>query len=1317
MIDRFEPHSHTHYSNIRILDAISRPSTLVAYAHEIGLKGISITDHECLSASVEINKLQKEWEEKDKNFKIAIGNEIYLTEDRSKGQKYYHHILIAKDYEGHRQLRQMSSESWLQSYYDRGLERVPTTREELAAIVKRNPGHLVATTACIGGVLGQNILSMTKARTVGNKNDEVLSYNEIIRYLEYLKDIFGEDAYIEIAPAANQEQIIVNQKLVEIANFYNMKVVIGCDAHYLKKEDRYIHEAFLNSKGGEREVASFYEYAYLQTEEEIVNNITKSGLQGLYETFCKNSMEIYNKIENYDLSHPQTIPHVPVTNYPKENKNIEGCPVISAMFMSDDKSDRAWVHETVAALQKRGLWNKKEYRQRLEFEADIKKTVGDSLGTNIFNYPLVLKYYIDMMWDEGSTIGAGRGSSAGGLNHWLLGITQYDPIKWGLPFERYMNKDTVGLPDIDIDICPSKRPRIMKKIKAERAKRFEDGVSDIAKQHLGCTMVATFGTASSKRAIQIACKGYRSPEYPDGIDSDTSQYLSSLVAQERGFVYSISDTYYGNEEKNRVPSTIFKHEIDQYPKLLDIILGVEGLIVSRSSHASGVIMNDEDPYKFGCYMKTPVGEVITQYNLGDCETTGTTKYDFLVTSVQDKLCETIKMLQNDGEIECDMSLREVYDKYFNPEIIPFDDQETWENICRGKILDLFQFDSPVGAQGIKAIQPKNLRELSDTNGLIRLMAEEGKERPLDKYVRFKANPTLWYYEMEKTGLVKKDYLALERHLKKSNGVCISQEAIMWSLMDEDICGFSLKEANAARKVISKKKMDKLAALKEQVYEKATSEAMGKYVWEYIVLPSAGYGFSDLHALSYSMVGYQTAYIATKWNPIYWNTACLIVNSGSLDEDVSDIVEDEDGNGVVLTENDKESAVNYDKLAKAIGKVIEQGIKISLVDINKSENIFAPNADTGEILFGMKALSHIGNEIITKIVENRPYISLKDFMQKCPLTKVPMVNLIKAGAFDKLMDIEGVEPRTAAMIYYLWEVCDKKKRLTLQNLNGLIEKDLIPREEFEKEIEIFKINKILKKNKKDLYYLVPDAAAIDRVVDVDYEIVDAAAAILQTTWDAIYKKATAKIKPYIQQHHDELLNKVNQLAFKEMWDKYGKGNISSWEMEAMCFYYHPHELEGIDEDRYGIVNFKTLSPDSEADYFFKRNGRQIPVFKLSRIAGTVISKDNVRHTISLLTSHGVVNVKFTKDYYAMYQRQISELQMDGTKKIKEKSWFTRGTMLVITGYRRGDDFVAKRYSKTPGHTIYKIVQVNGNKLVLTSQRYGQEGEGNVEDIGK
>ena len=1203
----------------------------------------------------------------------------------------------------------------MNSYWDRGMERVPTLKSELAAVVKKDPGHLIATSACLGGELSSCIVEMEHARKIEDTETANKKHQQIKDFMFFCDDLFGDDFYVEVAPGASKDQIIANNKLAQIAQVFHKKLVIGDDAHYLKKEDRYIHKAYLNSKGGERETDAFYEYAYLQSDEDIRTNLEPS-IGMLIEEMYANSMEMFDKIEIYDLLHNQTIPSVPIGNYVINHTNQDfhnTYPNLAFLYESNDVYDRYWVNECINKMVENNFNTKKKYVEELEEEARVKRIIGEKLGTNMFKYPITLKYYIDMMWECGSLVGAGRGSSCAALNHYLLGITQLDPIEWNLPFFRYMNEERTELGDIDIDICPSKKGTIVKKIKEERGSRFNPDIDELSRKNLGCTLIATYGTEQTKSAVLTACRGYRSEDYPDGIDNDEAQYIASLIPSERGFLWPLEDVINGNKDKGREPVQVFVKEVNLYPGLLDIIFGIVGLINKRSSHASGVILFDEDPYEFGCFMKTPKGEIITQYDLHDCEAAGLTKYDFLVTEVQDKLAQAIRFLQEDGVIENDgINLRSVYNKYFHPNVLPMDDKKVWDAIQNGTVINVFQFDSEVGSQAAKKIKPTTILELTDANGLMRLMtAEKGAETPMEKYIRFKNNINLWYKEMDSCGLTSEEKGYLEPYFKSSYGVPPSQEQLMLMLMDKNICGFTLAEANAARKIVGKKQMSKIPELHQKILDKASSPKLGKYIWEKGVGPQMGYSFSVIHALAYSFIGFQTAYIATRWNPIYWDTACLVVNSGSL-EDEDDNEYDEDGQSV----KKKEQSTDYGKIAKAIGEIINDGIQFSLIDINKSDYGFKPDVKNNQILFGMKALNGVGSPIIEQMKANRPYVSFKDFLNRCPLNKTAMISLIKAGAFDNLeQDTRGIEPRIFIMAYYLSLTSEPKKKLNLQNFSSLINLNLIPQElSFQK--KVFNFNKYLKEYKwkedNKNYYYIPHEYAINFYFNnldpnsID-KVLNGVPMIEQKNWDKIYQKIMDAARDWLKENQEQVLKEMNQKLFQMEWDKYAKGSISAWEMSSLCFYYHDHELKNIDNQKYGIVNFDNLSASPVVDYFFKKNGVQIPIYKLCRIAGTVIGKNDTRHLVTLLTTSGVVNVKLTRDYYAMFNRQISEVNEKGEKKVKEKGWFTRGVKLLVTGYRRDDTFVAKKYKSTGGHQLYKITEVVGRDISLTATRYGME----------
>ena len=1255
-------------------DCINRPKALIDKAIELGLSGIAITDHECLAAHVEVNQYAEKLKETNPNFVIALGNEIYLTEDRSNGQKYYHFLLIAKDAIGHKALREMSSTAWYGSYVDRKMERVPLLKSEMKEIMSRYKGHVIATTACIGGELSTLALEKYNLENI-NQNSQHIA-QKMLEFTNYCKDVFGDDFYIECAPSRFDDQIAVNKVLMRFAKAVGIKMVVGTDAHYLTAADRPIHKAYLNSKEGDREVDSFYEFSHLMTSDEIFELLGLCYEKEDIENILRNTIEIQDKISFYSLFHKQSISEIEVKDYPKSSwwkdvDDMEKCPTLKSMFMSDNIQERYWVNQCFEALKDKGIdWREKfEYVERLEEEAETKRVIGQKLETNMFAYPNTLQHYIDLFWKCGSMVGAGRGSSCSGLNHYLLGITQLDPIKWNLPWFRYMNKDRVEIGDIDLDLCPSKRPLIIQKIKEERKAMFNKDVANWAKDNLGCTLIATFGTEKTKSAIQTACRGYRSEEYPDGIDVDQAQYMSSLVPEERGFLWTIDDVVNGNEEKGRKPVKTFLNEVSRFPGLLEIIQYIEGLVNKRSSHASGVILFDHDPFEYSAFMKTPKGEIITQYDLHNAEYMGLTKYDFLVTDVQDKLVSAIELMQAEGVLEPELSLKEVYDKYFHPEVLPLDDQRIWDALSEGTVINTFQFDSLEGSKTAKKIRPQSIAEMAAANGLMRLMGEEGDERPIEKYVKQKENINLWYKEMDLAGLTKEEQTTIEPYFKADYGVPPDQESLMLMLMDRDICNFTLAEANSARKIVGKKQMNKIPQLHEKILEQAASPALGKYIWKRGVGPQMGYAFSRIHALAYSFIGVQTLYIATNWSPIYWNTACLIVNSGSLEdnseEELVDIYEPEAADladGITYTDLPdrsgkirKTASTDYGKLAKAIGDIQAAGIKISLADINKSNFSFKPDVENNQILFGLKGLLNVNDDLVKQIIENRPYVSPRDFLNKVKPKKQAMISLIKGGAFDNMLD------RKLCMGWYLWEICDKKKNLTLQNMPGLLNYNILPKtKELKLPIRVYEFNRYLKAFcKKDKEFYTLDERATNFIFEIEeenllYVIMDNYW-MKQKEWDKVYQTYMNSIRSYVNENKEKLLTELNTAIFKEEWDKYAQGNLSTWEMEVLCFYYHEHELAHVNNFKYGFSNFSQIPQEPEVEkIYIARGGYEVKIFKLHKIYGTCIAKNKTKSTVTLLTTDGVVNVKFRKEYFSLFDKQISERGSDGVKHVVEKS---------------------------------------------------------------
>lgn len=482
--------------------------------------------------------------------------------------------------------------------------------------------------------------------------------------------------------------------------------------------------------------------------------------------------------------------------------------------------------------------------------------------------------------------------------------------------------------------------------------------------------------------------------------------------------------------------------------------------------------------------------------------------------------------------------------------------------------------------------------------------------------------------------------------------------------------------------------------------------------------------------------------------MFWNCACLISDAGGNeadeededeteanyveeiyynemeefgeddnDDDIENSYEEEDCDGfpaevVVMKDGKKKKkvkATNYGKIASAIGKIKSTGVKVSHPDINESSFTFAPDVKNNTILYGLSGITRISNDLIKEIIAKRPYASVEDFMKKIKVNKPQMINLIKSGAFDCFGN------RVEIMKNYVESISDKKNRLTLQNMKMLCDYDMIPQFlDFEK--AVYHFNKYLKKMKKDIYYVMDETAYdfFERNFDVDllvsYES-ESGFAIKQTIWDKIYTNKMNPVRDFLKTHQQTLLEELNGYLYKNMWNKYCQGSMSHWEMESISCYFHEHELEKVKGYEYNIVDYNTLSGEPEIDYtFHTKDGKEVPIFKINRIAGTVLDRDKSKKTVTLLTTSGVVTVKIYGEVFSNYDKQISERGADGKKHVIEKSWFSRGNKIIVCGIRREDSFQAKKYSRTPYHMVELIEEITDTGLMITrGQRAGSEEE--------
>ena len=379
-----------------------------------------------------------------------------------------------------------------------------------------------------------------------------------------------------------------------------------------------------------------------------------------------------------------------------------------------------------------------------------------------------------------------------------------------------------------------------------------------------------------------------------------------------------------------------------------------------------------------------------------------------------------------------------------------------------------------------------------------------------------------------------------------------------------------------------------------------------------------------------------------------------------------------------------------------------GIIVQPPDINKSTYTFSPDMEANVIRYGISGITRVGEELVKTIIANRPYKSIEDFLTKVKVNKVQMINLIKSGAFDSFGD------RVELMHKYVDMISDTKKRITLQNMKMLIDFGLIP-DEYDLQRRVFNFNKYIKKMKLSEPWYGLDAPAykfLETYFDVDDcvpdQFTESGFRIKKDVWDKIYKKQMDIIRPYVKEHNQELLEAVNNRLTADVWNKYCLGNLSKWEMDSVSFYSHPHELANVDLDLYMIDNFFDLSEQAEVERVIPIKGKQVPIFRLHRIAGTVLDRDKAKKTVSLLTPDGVVSVKVYGAFEA-YDKQISMKGPDGKKHVIEKSIFTRGNKIIVTGIRQEESFIAKVYKATPWHRIEQITDINGDRLIIKTER--------------
>ena len=605
-----------------MIDCINKEDNLINYAIELGLSGVAITDHESLGGHIKAlqhyKKLQdkakdildkndqekEDWAKKVLNFKLGLGNEIYLCRDDLNKNNYikgedgfFHFILVAKDKIGHKQLRELSSRAWNHTFRQ-FMERVPTYYRDIEEIVYPNKGHLIATTACLGGQFPKLLMEAIE------KNN----FSKVNNFMNWCREMFEDDFYIEIQPGLSEDQVSFNSAAIAHANQYGFKYIVSTDTHYLKETDRPIHKSFLNSGEGDREVDDFYAYTYMMPYEEIVEKLSTHMSKESAIEALENTKEIYSKVEFYDLAHKQIIPRVP---YNWESIEVfktapSKYPYIQKFMDSPYEDDRFFISSILFKGNELGILDEIHWK-RIEDECGEIWEVSEKIEERLSAYFLTIQKVVDIGWNEGDTLmGPWRGSAGALLTAYLLDITQRDPLESPieLPYWRCISRGRAELADFDLDSQASKRERFIAAIKVF----FES----IGGQVIS---VCTYGTETSKAALLTAARGL-------GYEPELGTYLSSLIPIDRGFVRTLSQCYYGDEEKGYKPIKQFITEMTIHKDIWEVAKGIEGLISRRGIHAAGILITNNEFTEFNATMRSPKGVLTSQWELHDSEYVG-----------------------------------------------------------------------------------------------------------------------------------------------------------------------------------------------------------------------------------------------------------------------------------------------------------------------------------------------------------------------------------------------------------------------------------------------------------------------------------------------------------------------------------------------------------------------------------------------------------------------------------------------------------------------------------------------------------------------
>ena len=785
-------HLHIH-SEFSLLDGANRMKDLPVRAKELGMKAMAITDHGVMYGAIDFYKACKK-----EGIKPIIGCEVYVAtrtrfDKESQDKKYYHLILLAKNNKGYQNLSKLVSLGFVEGYYYK-------PRIDLEILEKYHEG-IICLSGCLAGAVSQAIL---------NGNIE-----EAENVAKWHHNVFGEDYYLEIQNNGVKEQVMVNQKIIQIARRLDIPIVATNDAHYLKKEDAYNHEVLLCIQTGKRmtdedRMRFDTDELYVKSPEEMSEYFKNfpDAIENTVKIADKCNVEFefgHTILPNYDV--PEEYP----THYDYFKK------------LCDD------------GIKKRyGENPSQEILDRAEYELKIISQMG------YVDYYLIVWDYINYAKSVGIPVGPGRGSGAGSILAYAIGITDIDPMKYNLLFERFLNPERISMPDFDVDFCYERRGEVIDYVERKYGK---DHVSQII----------TFGTMSARMVIRDVGRALDMP-YAE------CDKLAKMIPNE------VHITIKKAMEQNRELKDLYEQD-DEIHKMLNIAMALEGMPRQASTHACGIVITKEpvDTY-VPLYVRD--GQISTQYIMTTLEELGLLKMDFLglrtLTVIQDAIDLVKENRGIDVEFDKDMNDPNVY--------------KLWQN---GESIGIFQFESQGMTNFMKELKPDCLEDIIAGVSLYR----PGPMDQIPRYIKNKKDPEHAEYT----------HPSLIPILKVTYGCMVYQEQVMQIV--RDLAGYSLGRADLVRRAMGKKKLDVMAKEREYFIHGQTDENGN------IIIPGcvrngideesankifdemaefAKYAFNKSHAAAYAVVSYRTAYLKAYY-PEEFMAATLNSFLGNLDK--------------------------------------------------------------------------------------------------------------------------------------------------------------------------------------------------------------------------------------------------------------------------------------------------------------------------------------------------------------------------------------------------------------------------------------------------